>query len=466
MRRSLQARVIAAAGAAIALAVAVLGGLVLARVDAQLAGALDDDLRTRAAEVARLHATTPAILTAPGALEGRLRGSTLHVQVVDPAGRIVARSAALGGRVLPDDRALRTALRERRSATGDGRLGATPIRVFAAPLGPLGRGPAAGGAVVVAGETSGLDATVTATGDAVLLAGAVAALLAMVLAAALVRAAMRPLRSLSAGAGAIAHAGDVTRRLALPGTRDEVDFLAETLNRMLASLEHARAVEQRFVADASHELRTPLTALRGNAVYLQRHGADPEALSDLRESAERLSRLLDDLITLAREDATGATPEAAVDLADVAREALALHPGPASLQLPDDGAVLARGDLAALLLAAGNLVGNARRHGPAGRPVTVSVERDGQEAVLRVSDEGDGLPAEAAAKAFDRFWRGDASREGSGLGLAIVRAVADRHGGSVEVRGSTFSLLLPLSELSQDPAVQPSRPRNSTKEIA
>ena len=150
-------------------------------------------------------------------------------------------------------------------------------------------------------------------------------------------------------------------------------------------------MEQRFVADASHELRTPLTALRGNAAYLERHGADPEALADLRGSAERLSHLLDDLLTLAREDASGAVAETPVDLVDVAREALAQHPGPGTLAGPADGRVLARGDRAALLLAVGNLVGNARRHGPPGGPVTVTVERDGAAAVLHVSDEGEGL---------------------------------------------------------------------------
>jgi signal transduction histidine kinase len=458
--------VTAAAGVAIVLAVALLGGLVLARVHAQLEQALDEDLRARSAEVARLHATTPAILTTPGALEGRLGGSTLHVQVIDRQGRIVARSAGLGGRVLPAVPAAGAALRERSSGYSDGQLGTTAVRLFAAPLGPLGRGPAAGGAVVVAGETPGLEATVTATRNAILLAGAMAAVLAMALAAGLVRVALRPLRSLSLGAGAIERTGDATRRLALPDTRDEVRSLAVTLNRMLDSLEHARAVEQRFVADASHELRTPLTALRGNAAYLERHGADAEALADLRASAERLSRLLDDLLILAREDAAGVTSDAPVDLVGLAREALDLDPGPAVLHAPAEGRVLARGDRAALLLAAGNLVGNARRHGPPGGPVTVSVTADDRAAVLQVRDTGAGLPAEAAEHAFERFWRGDRSRGGSGLGLAIVRAVADRHAGSVDVHGSTFTLRLPLSEGSQSRTVQPRRPRNSSKEIA
>ena len=466
MRHSLHARIVAAAGVAIALAVALLGGLVLARVEDQMADALDADLRARSAEVARLHATTPAILTTPGALEGRLGGSTLHVQVIDRRGRIVARSAGLGGRVLPQGAAVRAALRDRRTAITDATLGETPVRLFAAPLGPLGRGPAAGGAVIVAGETRGIAATIDATGDAVLLAGGAAALLAMALAAWLVRIAMRPLRMLSTDAEDIERTGDASRRLGLPRTRDEVRSLAETLNGMLASLEHARSVEQRFVADASHELRTPLTALRGNAAYMERHGADPEALADLRASAERLSHLLDDLLTLAREDASGGVSATPVDLVAVVREAMALHPGPGTLSVPAGAEIIVRGDRAALLLAAGNLLGNARKHGPPGGPVTVTVEREGDCARLEVRDEGEGLAPEDAARAFDRFWRGDPEREGSGLGLSIVRAVAERHGGTASAEGPAFTLRLPLSEESPEGTVEPARPQNSTEEIA
>ena len=465
MRNSLHARIVAAAGAAIVLAVAVLGALVLARVHDQLRTSLDGELRTRAAEVARLHATTPQILTTSGALEGRLGGATLHVQVMDRRGRIVARSAGLGGRVLPTGRTAVTALRDRRMAFGDARLGEIPIRLLAAPLGPLGSGPAAGGVVLVAAETQGADDTIDAAGDAVLIAGGAATILAMLLAALLVRAAMRPLRVLSSGAKDIARTQDAARRLTVPRSKDEVHSLAETLNDMLAALQRARAVEQRFVADASHELRTPLTALRGNAAYLERHGADPEALADLRDSADRLSGLMDDLLTLAREDAAGTVSTAPVDLAAVAQEALELHPGPAVLDVPDRMRVEADGDRAALLLAIGNLVGNARKHGPPGALVSVRVHREHGQAVVDVHDEGPGLSQADAAHAFDRFWRADPGRPGSGLGLAIVRAVAERHGGTVSVHGSTFCLRLPLSEGSPDPALEPGRSHPSPQEI-
>ncbi|MEA2190710.1 MAG: two-component system, OmpR family, sensor kinase, partial [Solirubrobacteraceae bacterium] len=160
---SLRARVAAAAAAAIVVAVALLGLAVSALLGSQLTASLDRSLRSRAVEVARLAASTPDLLTEPGALEGRISGGALFVQVVDRSGRIVARSGGLGGRVLPADRLLTRALRGRRSAYGDGALGSSPIRLYAAPLGAIGGGAAAGGAVVVAGTTADIEDTLDTT---------------------------------------------------------------------------------------------------------------------------------------------------------------------------------------------------------------------------------------------------------------------------------------------------------------
>ncbi|HEY6414620.1 MAG TPA: MFS transporter, partial [Acidimicrobiales bacterium] len=273
-----------------------LGVAVLARLDSQLNGALDRQLKARATEVARLAASTPQLLTEPGTLEGRLGGSPLLVQVIDPEDRIVARSSGLGSRVLPDAPVVERALEDRAAGYGDANLGADPLRVYAAPLGELGSGEAAGGAVVVAGTTTEIGDTLDETRRFVLLASLVAALIAAALATVLARRALRPLRRLSTGAREIERTGDASQRLPDPEMRDEVGALAETLNAMLASLERARAAEQRFVGDASHELRTPLTALRGNLAYATKHGADPEVLADIEADAARLGVLLDDLL--------------------------------------------------------------------------------------------------------------------------------------------------------------------------
>src|SRR4051812_16080995 len=213
---SLRTRVVLSATAAIVAAVVLLALAVPALLRAQLSGALDDSLRSRAVEVARLAAATPGLLTEPGALEGRLGGGALYVQVVDRRGRIVARSGDLGARILPP---APTALRKRRSELRDDRLGRDEIRMYAAPLGELGRGRAAGGAVLVAGTTAGIDETVAHARRTVLLAALLAALLGAALAAALAGRALRPLRRLSSGARAIERSGDASGRLPAPVTQ-------------------------------------------------------------------------------------------------------------------------------------------------------------------------------------------------------------------------------------------------------
>jgi two-component system, OmpR family, sensor kinase len=445
-RAGLTVRVAVAAAAAIVVAVVVLGVAVLARLGDQLEGSLDRSLRERAVEVARLSASTPELLTQPGTLEGRLGGSELLVQVVDRRNRIVARSSGLGSRVLPQTPVVRAALVDRRAGYGDAQLGPDPIRLYAAPLGELGEGSSAGGAVIVAGTTGGLRDTLATTRRFVVIAAIAAALVAAALATMFAYRALAPLRRLSSGARSIERSGDASERLPVPPARDEVGELADTLNAMLASLQRAREAEQRFVGDASHELRTPLTALRGNAAYVARHGPDPDALADIEADAARLSALLDDLLALAREDAAAPVQGEPVDLAALAAQAAAADPRATSA---GDRAIVL-GERPALERAVGNLVRNARKHGPPDGLITVTTELAGDRARVTVADEGPGLPAAQATDAFERFWRGPGARgEGSGLGLAIVRAIAERHGGAVSVDGPRFTIELPaLTDLS------------------
>jgi signal transduction histidine kinase len=401
----------------------------------QLEGSLDDSLRARAVDVARLAASSPDLLTEPGSLEG----GGLLVQVVDRRGRIVARSGTLGVRVVPLSGPGRGALAARRAGFGDAKLGTEPIRLYAAPLGELGSSQAAGGAVLVGDTTTAIEDTLADTRRLVLLVAVIAAALGAALAAVLTRRALLPLTRLSSGARDIAATGDAARRLPAPEAADEVAELAGTLNAMLDSLERAREAERRFVGDASHELRTPLTALRGNIDYLARHGPDESVLADLEGDAARLSELLDDLLALAREDAASPALGEPVDLAEVARAAA--EPG----MRVDAASVTVLGERPALERAAGNLVRNARRHGRG--TVTVTVRREGDRALLAVADEGPGLSPEEAAHAFERFWRGSGARaEGSGLGLAIVRSIAERHGGRVSADGAAFTIDLPARD--------------------
>jgi signal transduction histidine kinase len=444
--------VAAAAAAAIVLAVLVLGASTYVLLIRELQSSLDRTLVQRAREVARLSAAAPALLQQPGRLDTSASGDAVLVQVVEADGRIHARSTALGGRVLDADPAVREAVRvaidDARAAFLDSGLGGVgdSLRVYVAPLALVG-GDAAGGAVIVGADTGEVENLLGRTRRLAAAAAVAAALLAALAATLLTRRALLPLERLSAGAAEIERTGDASLRLPPPGSRDELGRLSETLNRMLGSLETARQNERRFVADASHELRTPLTALRGNAAYIARHGADAAVLQDIEADAARLARMLDDLLALAREDAA-AEPSDSVRLDEVVRDVVRREPR-VDLDTPEP--VTVRGDGPALERAVTNLVGNALRHGPPDGRVHVRVAAAEGRAQVTVRDEGPGLDDHAARHAFERFWRGPDSgdRPGTGLGLAIVRATAERHGGTASVAGSTFTIDLPLlTELS------------------
>lgn len=445
--RSLQLRSVIAAAVAILIALVVVGVGVDLLVARHLHGSLDRTLRQRAVEVAQLSASAPALLTTPGALDSPLGGAQLTVEVVDRRGRIVARSLALGGRVLPTGPLVRTAIAHGLTGYADARLGDERLRVYAAPLADFG-GPAAGGAVVVAASTHDLRATLASLRLFVIASGLVAAVLAAGAVALLMRRALRPLGQLADSAGEIERTGDPRRRLPESQASDEVGRLAATLNAMLASLERAREGERRFLADASHELRTPLTALVGNVAYLARHGSSPELVAELERDAERLARLADDLLVLSREEAAE-PPAEEVRLDKLARASAHADPAVDALaQKP----VLVLGDRAALERALANLVQNAQRHGPPGGRITVAAEQADGVARLSVRDEGLGLQPYEAKQAFKRFWRGRPGTPGSGLGLAIVRATAERHGGRAYAEGARFTIELPvLRDLSEKP---------------
>ncbi len=446
--QTLRSRLVLAAAGSILVALVLFGVATVVIVGHELRSSLDSALRQRAQEVAELAVSAPAVLNAPGALETPVSGRSIAVEVIDARGRILARSLTLGAGLLPEDRLARAARVS--GATGfeniefDGR----PFRLFAAPIALSG--PAGGGAVLVASDTSDISETTGHLGVLVILTGVGAALLAALLAAALTRRGLRPLRRLAAGAGEIERTADASHRLPERAVADEIGQLTGVLNRMLASLEAARAGERRFLADASHELRTPVTTLLGNVEFAARHGADPEVLEELQRDARRLARLVDDLLTLERADAgMGAASE--VDLGDVARGVVDSHAGEDGGRVVGsfgiDPAVV-RGDERALTRALENLVENALVHGPDGGQVTISLSRVDGWALVTVRDEGPGPDPGDRDRLFERFWRGGgaAGRPGSGLGLSIVSAIVDRHGGRIVVDGSAFTLELPAVE--------------------
>jgi len=429
--------VLAAVGG-IVLAIVVAGAGVDLLASRDLHRALDRSLRQRAVEISQLSASAPALLTRAGALDTTLGGTQLRVEVLDRRNRLVARSLALGGRVLPARRLAAQAIASGRGAYATTSAGGERLRLYAAPLADFG-GPAAGGAVVVAASERDMDRTLGNLHLFLVIAGLVAVALAALGVFLLLRRALRPVTRLADAAADVERTGDPRQRLPLPTTNDEVGRLAETLNAMLASLERSRNLERRFLADASHELRTPLTALRGNVAYLARHGVTAEVLADLERDAERLARLADALLTLSREEA--AVPPRELVRLDLLASNAAQADSRIDVVAPEPVTVL--GDAASLERALENLVQNAHVHGPAGGRVVVAVEQVDEVVRLSVSDEGEGLRPEEAKLAFQRFWRRGSERSGSGLGLAIVRATAERHGGRASAEGARFTIELP-----------------------
>ncbi len=250
---------------------------------------------------------------------------------------------------------------------------------------------------------------------------------------------------------------ELTERVPVPAARDEVGRLAVTMNQMLDRLESAQRAQRRFVADASHELRSPIATLRATAEIALAHqhlaGVDPVAVAEgtLAET-QRLERLVDDLLLLARADEHGLRPDRReVDLDDLLTAEAARVRATTALRVGVEvTAVRVLGDAHQLDQVLRNLVDNAVRHAAAG--IDLSLRSDGADAVLEVADDGPGIPAAERERVFDRFVRLDAGRGraagGSGLGLAIVREIAAAHAGAVTVAdsetGARLRLTLPL----------------------
>jgi signal transduction histidine kinase len=279
-----------------------------------------------------------------------------------------------------------------------------------------------------------------------LLAVAVPLLIALVavVCAVVVGRALRPVERMRAEAEAVTSSA-LDRRIAAPGSGDEVDRLAHTLNRMLDRLQSGQERQRRFVSDASHELRSPVAALRQTAEVALAH---PDRLDSARlartvaEESVRLGGLIEGLLLLARSDeARLALAAAPVDLDDLALgEVRRLRDSGARVDASGISPVQAVADEALLSRALRNLVDNAVRHRSS--QLALSTRVDGAEAVLAVDDDGPGIPAAERERVLERFVRLDEGRArdagGSGLGLAIVAGIARAHGGRVVVGDSAL----------------------------
>jgi signal transduction histidine kinase len=273
---------------------------------------------------------------------------------------------------------------------------------------------------------------------------------------------LRPIGRITAVARDI-QATDLSRRIELPGPDDELKQLADTFDAMLARLDAAFAAQRQFIADASHELRNPLAIIRTNVdVALADPGADPDDLRHtitvVKRAGDRMARLVDDLLALARRQEPILEHEL-VDLGAAVAEASDDFVVPAAarnivLDRAIAPGVIVTGDREALKRAVANLLENAVRLAPAGSRIRLATGSEGDRAWIAVADEGPGISPEDQPHVFDRFWRADKARSradgGTGLGLAIVRQIAESHGGSIRLQskvgvGSSFVIWLPVT---------------------
>jgi signal transduction histidine kinase len=286
---------------------------------------------------------------------------------------------------------------------------------------------------------------------------------------------LRPIHRITQTAQEIGETRDFSSRVPYKGPDDELGRLAKTLNGMLGHLQdayqqvaHTLQMQREFVADVSHELRTPLTTIRGNLALLSRVPRPPrpereDILADLTGESERLIRLVNDLLILARADAGRKLKREPVDLTsvveDACRQASVLDAGreivlddtpqasPSGTRGDKDGPV-ALGDRDALKQVLLTLLDNAIKH--ARGPIQVSLEATRGGAQIRVQDSGPGMPPELCERVFDRFYRGDASRStpGFGLGLSIAKTLVEAQDGSIAVeseigKATVFTITLP-----------------------
>ena len=444
----------------------------------------------------------------PGQLTMRVvdtyRDPGIVVEVLDTQGQMRYLSAD-GSRIPQSPETTRAALAGQPPALYDTAVDGQHVRVEALPIrapvngvsgnsngAPEGIGPVVG-VLLVAKSLTDVDATMLLLRALLLLSGAATLAGALLASWLIARRALHPLSELVATARSIAAStargtrlGDLSHRVPHPGRQDELGQVVETFNEMLAFLESASQAQRRFVADASHELRAPLTTIQGNLAFLQRHADElpPEErrtmLSDAYEEALRLAELVEELLLLARADASGATAagdrleesatpkstgsaapveldRAVLQLVRQLRRRLEIAGSEVQLEVGHIEPVRVHGDEESLRRVMLILLDNAIKYTPfrgeeGEERVIVSLERADGQAVLRVRDTGIGIDPADLPHIFERFYRADRarSRQGTGLGLSIAQTLVEQMGAhitaeSIPGKGSTFSVWFPLA---------------------
>lgn len=433
------------------------GGIV-ALVRADLYAGLDRDLASRATQLS-LSIDTAGDGEFADVSDATLKGvpkEQTAAQLLSVSGVVLESSGAtLASKPIVAASVLARTMRSASPAVMTITQGEDRYRVLVVPL------PSTDRLILVGTNSESADDAVTRLVTILLLTGPVVLLAAGGGGWFLAKRALRPVTQMTTTAAGIGI-DRLDERVPVPEGHDELAGLATTLNTMLERLEIGVRDKRRLVADASHELQTPLAVMRTELdVSLTTPDLGPvavEVLESAREETDRMTRIVRNLLTLSRfDEGTLRLLPAPVALCDLAKESvaslasMAKEKGVTVTVNGDDAEV--SGDAEYLRLVLTNLVENAIKYSGEGSTVAVEVGDRGEEAILSVTDDGPGIPAEVLGHIFDRFYRVDRARSkdsgGSGLGLAISREIAEAHGGRIEVqsevgRGSTFTLVLPV----------------------
>jgi two-component system, OmpR family, sensor kinase len=452
MRLPIRARLTLASTALMAVVLVGLGAFLYLRFRADLMDAVDAGLRSRAETLVGGADGPGGVLGESGSL---IEAEEAFAQVLGADGEVLESSPGAGPRPLLDEADLAGLEEPRFSEVPVPTEEETvPARLLAVPLSD-------GRVVVVGASLDDQQEALARLAALLLLVGPLAVVLAGGASWLVAGAALRPVERMRAQAAAIS-ASDPGHRLPVPRTGDEIARLGETLNGMLVRLEEALERERRFVDDASHEIRTPLANLRTELDLALRRARSPEELEHAVRSAahetERLARLAEDLLVLARADRgrlpVRREPVGVAEVVGSAAEAFGPRAEEAGVAIEERIPRDLRANLDPLRIrqALGNLLDNALGHTPPGGRVRIDAVLADGSLTFEVSDTGEGFSPGFLPRAFDPFTRPDASRSrpegGTGLGLAIVRAIAEAHGGVVEARnraegGASVTLRIP-----------------------
>jgi two-component system sensor histidine kinase MprB len=441
-------RLTVASAAAVALAIAVSSAVFFAAVRSQLRAQVDRSLLEQAPEISAMVTGTPAPPSGTDELPpfvGSASQTIVYWELRTPSGQILVSRFAprLGIPVRPASRPV----------FSDQTIDGTHFRTYVVPLGR-------GYTLLLARPMGEIDAALKRLALLLLGIAAIGIGTAIAVGTFVTRTVVGPVTRLTETAERISATGDLSYRIDVPPTTDELSRLARTFNAMLEALEGSVAAQRRLVADASHELRTPITSVRTNIdVLVSGRVTDPDELerlvTDVRSQLEDLSRLVGDLVDLARGGEPLAVREPVhldVLTEDALERARRLWPHVEFVDRIEP--TLVSGDASLLGRAVSNLLDNAAKYGGASGCVEVEC-RDG---VVSVRDHGPGFDRADLPRVFDRFYRSAGARgtPGSGLGLAIVRQVAEAHGGRVVAENADDGGAIVRLEIPAYRGVEPS----------